>query len=76
VVPVPGHTPVSAAFHLPAQGVVLTGDALVTHDGLADRTGTGPPIIGPVFRHDTAQALASLEALRSVDAGLVQSGQR
>jgi len=74
VVAVPGHTPGSVAFHLPAQGVVLTGDALVTHDGLVGRTGTGPQIIGPVFTHDTAQARASLEALASLDAGLVLPG--
>jgi glyoxylase-like metal-dependent hydrolase (beta-lactamase superfamily II) len=74
VVAVPGHTPGSVAFHLPAEGVVLTGDALVTHDGLIGRTGAGPQIIGPVFTHDTAQARASLEALTSVDAGLVLPG--
>lgn len=74
MVAVPGHTPGSVAFHLPAQGVVLTGDALVTHDGLVGRTGTGPQIIGPVFTHDTAQARASLEALASLDAGLVLPG--
>ncbi|WP_457430631.1 MBL fold metallo-hydrolase [Streptomyces sp. QTS52] len=27
---VPGHTPGSVAFQLPTQGVVFTGDALVT----------------------------------------------
>jgi glyoxylase-like metal-dependent hydrolase (beta-lactamase superfamily II) len=74
VVAVPGHTPGSVAFHLPAQGVVLTGDALVTYDGLLGRAGTGPQIIGPVFTHDTAQAKASLEALTSLDAGLVLPG--
>jgi glyoxylase-like metal-dependent hydrolase (beta-lactamase superfamily II) len=74
VVAVPGHTPGSVAFHLPAQGVVLTGDALVTHDGLLGLTGTGPQIIGPVFTHDTTQARASPEALTSLDAGLVLPG--
>jgi glyoxylase-like metal-dependent hydrolase (beta-lactamase superfamily II) len=74
VVAVPGHAPGSVAFHLSAQGVVLTGDARVTHDGLVGRTGTGPQIIGPVFTHDTAQARASLEALTSLDAGLVLPG--
>jgi len=53
---------------------VLTGDALVTHDGLLGRTGTGPQIIGPVFTYDTAQARTSLEALTSLDAGLVLPG--
>jgi hypothetical protein len=54
--------------------VVLTGDALVTHDGLIGHTGTGPQIIGPVFTHDTAQAQASLQALTSLDAGVVLPG--
>jgi glyoxylase-like metal-dependent hydrolase (beta-lactamase superfamily II) len=63
VVAVPGHTPGSVAFHLPAQGVVFTGDALVTHDGLVGLTGIEPQIIGPVFTHDTAQVRTSLEAL-------------
>ncbi|MFG2129703.1 MBL fold metallo-hydrolase [Streptomyces sp. NPDC048751] len=66
MVAVPGHTPGSVAFHLPAQGAVFTGDALVTHDGLLGLTGTGPQIIGPVFTHDTAQAHTSLEALTSL----------
>jgi glyoxylase-like metal-dependent hydrolase (beta-lactamase superfamily II) len=74
VIAVPGHTPGSVAFHLPAHGVVLTGDALVTHDGLIGHTGTGPQIIGPVFTHDTAQAQASLQALTSLDAGVVLPG--
>jgi glyoxylase-like metal-dependent hydrolase (beta-lactamase superfamily II) len=74
VIAIPGHTPGSVAFHLPTQGTVFTGDALVTHDGLIGRTGTGPQIIGPVFTHDTAQAKASLKALTSLDAGLVLPG--
>ncbi|MER7684126.1 MBL fold metallo-hydrolase [Streptomyces sp. NPDC097610] len=41
VVAVPGHTPGRVAFHLPARAAVFTGDALVTHDGLLGRTGTG-----------------------------------
>ncbi|GAA4028450.1 MBL fold metallo-hydrolase [Streptomyces plumbiresistens] len=74
VVAVPGHTPGSVAFHVPAQGAVFTGDALVTHDGLVGLTGTEPQIIGPVFTHDTAQARTSLEALTSLDAGLLLPG--
>jgi glyoxylase-like metal-dependent hydrolase (beta-lactamase superfamily II) len=72
VIEVPGHTPGSVAFHLPAQGVVLTGDALVTMDSLAGRD--GPTIVSAAFTHDTALALASLESLASLDAGLVLPG--
>ncbi|MET8170226.1 MBL fold metallo-hydrolase [Streptomyces sp. NPDC005329] len=74
VIAVPGHTPGSVAFHLPAQAAVFTGDALVTHDGLLGLTGTGPQIIGPVFTHDTTQARTSLEELASLDADLVLPG--
>ena len=52
--------------------MALTGDALVTHYGLIGRTDPGPQI--PVFTHDTAEARTSLEALTSVDAGLVLPG--
>jgi glyoxylase-like metal-dependent hydrolase (beta-lactamase superfamily II) len=69
---VPGHTPGSVAFHLPAHGAILTGDALVTRDSLAGRT--GPAIVCAAFTHDTAQALASLDSLLPLDAALVLPG--
>jgi glyoxylase-like metal-dependent hydrolase (beta-lactamase superfamily II) len=72
VLEVPGHTPGSVAFHLPAQGAVLTGDALVTRDTLAGRN--GPGIVCAAFTHSTAQALASLDPLATLDAGLVLPG--
>lgn len=72
VIEVPGHTPGSVAFHLPAQGAVLTGDALVTRDSLAGRT--GPSIVCAAFTHNTDQALASLRSLARLDAGLVLPG--
>ena len=72
VIEVPGHTPGSVAVYLPAQGAVLTGDALVTSDGIAGRT--GPTIVCSAFTHDTAQALSSLSALASLDANLVLPG--
>lgn len=72
VVEVPGHTPGSVAFHLPERGVVLTGDALVTHDGIVGRT--GPRIVSAAFTHDSARALRSLDALADLDADLVLPG--
>lgn len=72
LVPVPGHTPGSIAVHLPAQGGVLTGDALVTSDGIAGRT--GPSIVNAGFTHDTAAALDSLTALAELDAEIVLPG--
>jgi glyoxylase-like metal-dependent hydrolase (beta-lactamase superfamily II) len=72
VIEVPGHTPGSVAFHLPERGIVLSGDALVTRDSLEGRT--GPSIVCAAFTHDTAQALASLDAIAPLDAGLVLPG--
>jgi len=72
VIEVPGHTPGSVAFRLPALGAILTGDALVTADGLTGRT--GPTIVCAAFTHDTAQALASLSSLAALDASLVLPG--
>lgn len=71
---IPGHTPGSVAFHLPAEGMVFTGDALVTHDGMIGCTGTGPQIVGPTFTHNTAQARESLKVLATVEAELVLPG--
>jgi glyoxylase-like metal-dependent hydrolase (beta-lactamase superfamily II) len=72
LVAVPGHTPGSVALYLPSRAVVLTGDALVTSDGLAGRT--GPSIVNAGFTHDTAQALKSLGALAGLDAEVVLPG--
>ena len=72
VVATPGHTPGSVAFHLPAQGVLFTGDALVTQEGIVGRT--GPTIVSAAFTHSTEQALASLSALAPLDAGLLLPG--
>jgi glyoxylase-like metal-dependent hydrolase (beta-lactamase superfamily II) len=72
VIEAPGHTPGSVAFHLPARGAVLTGDALVTLDGLTGRT--GPTTVCAAFTHDTTRALASLEPLARLDADLVLPG--
>ncbi|MGX7828252.1 MBL fold metallo-hydrolase [Actinokineospora sp. 24-640] len=53
VIPVPGHTPGSVALHLPAHGVLFTGDTIASHDG---------QVILGVFNADPAQAVASFTA--------------
>ncbi|OKI05479.1 MBL fold metallo-hydrolase [Streptomyces sp. CB02923] len=69
VLHVPGHTPGSTAVHLPAAGVLFTGDPI----------GTGPDgrvVLGP-FNVDRAQAIASfrrLAALPGVDTLCVPHG--
>ena len=70
VVLVPGHTPGSAALHLPAHDALFVGDALATY---AVTTGVRGPRIAP-FCADREQALASLARLEPLDARLVLPG--
>ncbi|RFU19930.1 MBL fold metallo-hydrolase [Geodermatophilus marinus] len=73
-VPVPthGHTSGHTALHLPAAGVVLTGDALVTGHPTSARP--GPQLLPRMFHHDPAGAAAALEALARLDADVVLPG--
>ena len=68
----PGHTSGSAAFVLPAAGVVLTGDALVTGHPLL--RGSGPQLLPGFFHHDLDAARTSLARLGAVEADLVVPG--
>ena len=70
VVLVPGHTPGSAALHLPAHDALFVGDAMATY---AVTTGERGPRIAP-FTADSLQALASLARLEHLDARLVLPG--
>jgi glyoxylase-like metal-dependent hydrolase (beta-lactamase superfamily II) len=74
LVPVPtlGHTSGHCAFHLPERGVLITGDALITAHPVA-RT-TGPQLCPPMFNHDEAANLASLQALAGLAADVVLPG--
>jgi glyoxylase-like metal-dependent hydrolase (beta-lactamase superfamily II) len=71
-VPTPGHTSGHCAFHLPGRGVLITGDALITAHPVA-RT-TGPQLCPPMFNHDEAANLASLQALAGLPADVVLPG--
>ncbi len=71
-VPTPGHTDGHCAFALPDRGVLLAGDALAT--GHATSAAAGPQLLPPMFQHDAAAALASLETLREVAADVVVPG--
>ncbi|MFJ4869863.1 MBL fold metallo-hydrolase [Streptomyces sp. NPDC088757] len=57
----PGHTPGSTGYLFPERGLLFTGDALVTHDGLTGHT--GPTLVCRGFTHDSRTALASLDRL-------------
>lgn len=70
VVLVPGHTPGSAALHLPAHDTLFVGDALATY---SVTTGDHGPRIAP-FGADREQALDSLARLEPLGARFVLPG--
>ncbi|WP_067568508.1 MBL fold metallo-hydrolase [Nocardia acidivorans] len=49
-IPAPGHTSGHTAYLMPSEGVLFSGDALVTAHPLSPRT--GPQILPSVFNHD------------------------
>jgi glyoxylase-like metal-dependent hydrolase (beta-lactamase superfamily II) len=72
VVTLPGHTPGSVAYLFADRGLLFTGDALVTYDGITDYR--GPSVGSRAFTHNSEEALASLAALSTVEAGLLLPG--
>jgi glyoxylase-like metal-dependent hydrolase (beta-lactamase superfamily II) len=72
VLAMPGHTRGSVAYVFPDRGLVFTGDALVTHDGITGHS--GPGIVCRGFTVDSAAALSSLERLDELSGGLILPG--
>ena len=72
VILVPGHTPGSAALHVPARDALFVGDALATY---AVTTGAVGPELAP-FSADPAQAVESLGRLDGIVATHVLPGPR
>lgn len=70
VIHVPGHSPGSAALHVPSFDAIFVGDSFVTLDVLGGTTG---PRLSP-FNGDRARAFESLARLDGVDARLVLPG--
>ncbi|MEU0381265.1 MBL fold metallo-hydrolase [Streptomyces cyaneofuscatus] len=68
-VALPGHTQGSTGYLFPERGLLFTGDALVTHDGLTGHT--GPTLVCRGFTHDTPTALASLDRIDALPSGTV-----
>jgi len=68
----PGHTPGSAALLFEDRRVLVTGDVLATENALTGRI--GPQIMPSGLNEDTDQALASLDTLLGIDAGLLLPG--
>jgi glyoxylase-like metal-dependent hydrolase (beta-lactamase superfamily II) len=72
VVTLPGHTPGSVGYLFADRGLLFTGDALVTYDGLTGYR--GPAVASRAFTHDSRAALASLAALDAINADLLLPG--
>jgi len=70
VILTPGHTPGSAALHVPSLDALFVGDAFATY---AVTTGAHGPQVAP-FTADAAQAVASLARLEDVPADLALPG--
>jgi glyoxylase-like metal-dependent hydrolase (beta-lactamase superfamily II) len=68
----PGHTPGSTAYLVADRGLLFTGDAVVTHDGLTGHT--GPVLVCRAFTHDGAAALAALDRLDKLAATVLLPG--
>ena len=71
VIHVPGHTPGSAAFHLPSRDAIFVGDAFVTLNVMSGQTG---PRLFPNFNTDNKQAFASLARFDAIEATTVLPG--
>ena len=70
VVPLPGHTPGSVAYHVPVVDAIFMGDAMTTRSVL---TGVVGPALGP-FTVDAEGAVASLDKLDGLEAKWVLPG--
>ncbi len=70
VILLPGHTPGSAALHVPSLGALFAGDALATVSVASGVTG---PMIAP-FSADREMAVASLARLDGIEAAWLLPG--
>jgi glyoxylase-like metal-dependent hydrolase (beta-lactamase superfamily II) len=70
VILVPGHTPGSAALHVPSHDALFVGDAFATK---AVTTGAEGPLVAP-FTADATEAVRSLDRLAGLEARWVLPG--
>ena len=70
VIHMPGHTPGSAAIHVPSVSALFVGDTMTTRSVLTGEVGPGPA----PFTLDPERARASLERLEGIDARWVLPG--
>lgn len=71
-VPTPGHTPGHTAYFVPAAGVVVTGDGLIT--GHPTSRQSGPQLALPMFDDDRGASVAALDRYAAVEADLLLPG--
>lgn len=69
----PGHTEGHCGLHLPDNGVLVTGDALITVD-LWDPERRGPQMIRRQFNYDHDQAIQSLDRFTDLEADVIVPG--
>ena len=72
IVHAPGHSNGHVVFHLPDRGALLAGDVIVTYNPLTGRP--GPQIMPGAFNVSSAQAMASLERIERLEAGVLVVG--
>jgi glyoxylase-like metal-dependent hydrolase (beta-lactamase superfamily II) len=68
----PGHSHGHVVFHFPDRGALLAGDAVCTWNPLTGRP--GPQLMPGAFAVSSTQAMASLDRLEGLDAGVVLVG--
>jgi glyoxylase-like metal-dependent hydrolase (beta-lactamase superfamily II) len=68
----PGHSPGHCVFHFAGHGALIAGDALCTWNPLTGRD--GPQIMPGAFAFSNAQAMASLERIEPIEAGVLLVG--
>jgi glyoxylase-like metal-dependent hydrolase (beta-lactamase superfamily II) len=72
VVHTPGHSNGHVVFHFPDRGALMAGDALCTWNPLTGRD--GPQIMSGAFSISSSQAMASLDRLEPLEAGVLLPG--
>lgn len=68
----PGHTDGHCSYHLPDQGVLISGDALVSAHPTARVR--GPQLLPDMFHRERAGAVASLDVLERLEGELLLPG--
>ncbi|MEV6279209.1 MBL fold metallo-hydrolase [Nocardia sp. NPDC051832] len=71
-IPSPGHTTGHTAYFMPADGVLFSGDALVTGHPLVEHT--GPQVLPTVFNHDEARTRTTAADLAAQPVRLLVPG--